>query len=229
MKYSFNDAKIKIRRAKRLLIELTSEVDAYVSSNPLTIESKPVTIDGQTGIYQSFLLRGPNEEIAAILGDIIHNLRTALDLSSGELVRSNHGNDNNVYFPFCDTEEDLENRIKQKNFNRAGEKAIALIYSLKPFKGGNTALRAIHDLDVQDKHKALLLTTILMAGPTVSLWNDDGAREISIVGDPTAPSEFKICFPQSCALAGKEIIPTLHELVQHVDGVVDAFIAVANS
>jgi hypothetical protein len=45
--------------------------------------------------------------MGAIVGDIIHNLRAALDLAACDLVRIRGGNDNGVYFPFCNEPDEL--------------------------------------------------------------------------------------------------------------------------
>jgi hypothetical protein len=68
-----------------------------------------------------------------------------------------------VKFPFCDSPDKLDFFIKERKLSRAGPEVVALVKSLKPYKGGNTALRAIHDLDIRDKHEAL---TPLTSGGT---------------------------------------------------------------
>src|SRR5580704_14961096 len=49
-----------------------------------------------------------------------------------------------VNFPFCDNPNKLDDFIKLRNLTRAGPEVVALVKSLKPYKGGNIALRAIH-------------------------------------------------------------------------------------
>ena len=44
----------------------------------------------------------------------------------------------------------------KKNFDRAGPDAVRLLRTYRPCTGGNATLRALHDLDVQDKHQAFI-------------------------------------------------------------------------
>ena len=92
------------------------------------------------------------EELSAIFGDIVHNLRTALDLAASACVRANGKSDKGVFFPFCKEASELDAMIKRRNIDRAHPDVVSYIRSLAPYKGGNIALRAIHDLDVRDKH-----------------------------------------------------------------------------
>ena len=79
-----------------------------------------------------------------------------LDLMAAELCRAQGESDDGVYFPFAGDEADLDYMVRKRHFDRAGSAAIKLLKETKPYKSGNVALRAIHDLNVQDKHRALL-------------------------------------------------------------------------
>ncbi|WGJ14132.1 hypothetical protein QEV83_15970 [Methylocapsa sp. D3K7] len=228
MKYPFSDATTKIRRAQKHLAELETEAAAFIASNParFTVE----LAEARGGIEFNFTLNveAAPEWLGAIIGDVIHNLRTALDLTACEIVRAADENDEDVYFPFSKSADELEHMIKKRKFNRAGTDAVALLVSMKPHHNGNAALRAIHDLDIQDKHRALIPNAITTASPVIQMWEDDGRINPRVIGDPNAPTEIKLIFPNEVGLAGREIIPTLHELVQLVDGIVEAFRALAN-
>lgn len=230
MKHPFSASKAKIRRAKKLITELDTEIAAFLATNPAKCSAEILTApDGRQQVTISMSAEPVPEEIGLIVGDVIHNLRAALDLMACDLVRAKHSNDKSVYFPFCEQPEDLDKMVKQKNFNRAGPEAITLLHQLKPYRGGNAALRAIHDLDVQDKHQSLIPALMGFASPVISLWDDDGTRNLSIVGDSTKATDYKLTFPSMNALAGQAIVPTLHDLVQLTDGVVETFRALANA
>ena len=96
-------------------------------------------------------------EMGAIVGDIIHNLRSALDLLACDLVLANGGNPKGVYFPFFKTADGLNKKIKDRDFNRAGPDAVALLTRYQPYEGGDSPLYAIHLLDIIDKHRMLVL------------------------------------------------------------------------
>jgi hypothetical protein len=107
--------------------------------------------------------------------------------------------------------------------NRAGDQAIAVMHAIQPYVGGNLVLRAIHDLDIQDKHTAIIPTLMNVGGPILSRWDDDGTPNLSFVGDPTAPSELRIVFPAQGPLGSQEIINTLKDCVQVTEAVIELF------
>ncbi len=176
-------------------------------------------------------------DLSVIIGDVIHNIRTSLDLLACDLVRLSGESDKNVYFPFCDTPNDLMEMIKKRRLHRAGKDVVEVMLSLRPYKGGNVALRAIHDLDVDDKHKALIPTfSIAVTGeedglfPFYSPITVDGQlytvmrEELSSLPiGAEVKTYFALLFPPGTSLGGREMIPTLHELANLADGIIDTF------
>jgi hypothetical protein len=124
--------------------------------------------------------------------------------------------------------EQLDNMIQSKHFDRAGPAAVDLLRSLKPYHNGNAALRVIHDLDIRDKHRALIPNVIGVASPIVKLCDDEGTFNPRVIGNPNEPSKIRLVFPNEAGPEGRELIPTLHGLVQHVEVIVEAFRALAN-
>jgi hypothetical protein len=224
---TFAASNIKIARAQKHLAELTAEIGAFVESRPARFE---VEITGPIGLQNVTINfhfeRLPPNEFGAIIGDIIHNLRTALDLAACALVRVTEGpaaDVTNVYFPFCRRAEELDEMIRRRDFHRAGDQAVALLHRFKPYPGGNDLLRGLHDLDIQDKHKALILAPMSVAGPVMRQWDDDGTPNVTIVGDPTTFSELTLVFPNNGPLPGIEVISTLQTLVELTTGIVESF------
>ena len=223
----FSNPRIKIRRAKKLIGDLQDEVCAFLASSPVKVTASIEVVDGSPTISGQFSANGVPESIIATLGDIIHNLRTSLDLTASEMARLSDKSDKNVYFPFAKNSQDFDAAIKSKNFDRTGDKAVALIKSLQPWIGGNFLLRAIHDLDIQDKHQSIIPVPLSFAGPVFRLHDLDGTWNPTIIGDPNAASsEVMVVFPDNCALAGKELIPTLRALAELINGIIDAFDAI---
>jgi hypothetical protein len=212
-----------------VLSELSEAVDSFLRETPPKVR---VEIENPKGPRAKAFFRvdmtGMPEILGAIVGDVIHNLRSALDLAACELARERGQSDKGVYFPFCDRPEALDKAIKDKRFDRAGPGAVALLRELKPYHAGNAALRAIHDLDVQDKHKMLIPTFITFASPVLSRWDDDGTPNLTIVGDPSMATDIRLLFPEG-PLDGSELLPTLHNLVELVAGIVEAFKALPTS
>lgn len=163
------------------------------------------------------------EEVGAIVGDVVHNLRAALDLMAVALVRAKGGNTKNVYFPFADSAENLPARIKDKNFHRAGAEAIKLLEEIAPYSGGNVALRELHNLDLQDKHHALIVHSVAITTATVRVDIDETTGKVSLVPvDGSRPSA-ALVFPEDSVFANEEIVPVLHKLVETTAGIIKAF------
>lgn len=223
MTNQFSAPKLKIARAKRHITEFEESIPHYLATNSAKASA---TVEGNT-VKWAFEYTGSPAEWGPIVGDVIHNLRSALDLAAVECVRLNGGDDREVYFPFAGEEASLDKMIFKRGLGRAHPSVVSFVKSLRPFKGGNALLRALHDLDVQDKHHAIIPTGVSYSGPIISLWNDAGEPEISVVGDPNTPSQISFVFPAGTAFAGHEVIPTLHEFVGLVDGIVDALMVIA--
>ena len=138
------------------------------------------------------------------------------------LARLNNESDDNVYFPFASREDELDGQIARRHFDRAGLDAVRLLKEWKPYTGGNIELRAIHDLNIQDKHRELIVQRIQAGGPIIDTRPEDGSP-FKFVGDPNKPSDVTLRFPLDSALAEYELIGTLHGLVGLTARVVEAF------
>ena len=150
----FGASYLKIARARRHLQELESLVNAYLANEPADIAS---SIEGNKVVWNVKKLEPVPIAASAIAGDIFHNLRSALDLMACELCGPPGKPDPDVRFPFCANESEMDRMIKSRGFDKAGEAAVRLLKEHRPYAGGNAALRAIHDLNIRDKHKMLIV------------------------------------------------------------------------
>ena len=109
----FENAKLKIKRAKHHIIELNGQIDTYSAQHPLRIfrsfdsKASQVTYRVKTKIPMP-------EDIPLIIGDAIHNLRSALDLLIYEMVGDKcktAGQRKNVQFPFSKSAQCLGSTI----------------------------------------------------------------------------------------------------------------------
>lgn len=244
---AFEDSRLKIDRARRHVKELSAEIAAYAARDPV------VSVIGLgRNDLERFSVTDAREpvprELSAIIGDTVHNLRAALDIMACECVRRAGHSDKNVYFPFAKSALDLDFQIDKKNMKRAGKPVVDLIKSLKPYAGGNVALRALHDLDVQDKHRAII--PVVMTVPSMIPVFDDGKRvegdtgvrtsvpathalrfanaENASTWRPIGHTEsvaFNLMFPSETVFGGREVVPTLHGLVEDTSRIVESFSA----
>ncbi|HET7175981.1 MAG TPA: hypothetical protein VFK21_08205 [Gammaproteobacteria bacterium] len=206
----FRASKVKLSRARQFIEEVDAGLQAYDSSNPTTVE---LDWKGSMKIHRKEV----PPVVLATLGDAIHNMRAALDLMAAELARVNGKSDKKVYFPFAESKEELSAQINSKHFDRAGDDAVSLLKTFEPHKGGNEKLRAIHDLDIRDKHINILVTRLDTNNLEFSFRRGEDINKPI----PTSGS-YSHKFLDG-ALAGLPLIETLKELVQLVDGIIEEF------
>ena len=215
----FQASRIKLQRARKHINELARMQDEWRGR---------IKSDHTTSVFGNVSAGPVDEEFGAVVGDAIHNLRAALDLMAVELARANGATKtSDVYFPFGMDEASFELAITKKKFNKAGEDAVALLRTFQPYKSGNHALRAIHDLDVEDKHERLLPHSMAIHTATVRV-HIDGNGKVELVREPDLPGAGgSLAFPEGYPFAGEEIIPTLESLLSLAAGVLEAFAALA--
>ena len=160
----FEAARIKLARADQHIQDLNKQISnffegggafvAFEMANEYSAATKMPTA--------AFTYRQPKPippEWSAIIGDAVHNLRTALDLIVSDVHRITGGNPKDtphVHYPFCREKNALADMIRSRRLSGIGRDYLDLIHETAPFKGGNEGLRAIHDLDLRDKHQALI-------------------------------------------------------------------------
>jgi hypothetical protein len=222
--------RLKIERARKHFAELEFETAAYLAAKPARFET--IATETRAGRQFTFILhlkQQPNPVLGAIVGDVIHNLRAALDVAACDLVRWKEGASasvGDIHFPICKNARSFDLMIKKGALNRLGVAAIDVIRDLKPYPAGNPILCGIHTLDVQDKHAALVVTPVAIATPSIRRWDDDGTMNPTLIGDPTAPTELRIVFPSPGPFAGRSIIETLRECIVATESAIERFSAI---
>jgi hypothetical protein len=212
----FSASQLKMQRADKFIRELECELDRFRGDDPL--KATMYLAEGVPKLQIEW--KAITDLPGAIVGDAIHNMRTALDLMASELVRLKQGNDYGVYFPFADTEARLDAQIKSKNFHKAGDDAVTLLKSFAPYKGGNEALRTLHDLDIRDKHKTLVLMGSFINFELEGAFEMDNPERQDM---PITGHDIHYIFPDPGPFPGARVIETLKELMQLVDGILEAF------
>jgi hypothetical protein len=157
--------RIKVERAKKHLRDLAADIST-VERRTVVIRKgydnkgnrPPDNFSITMGVPSSdrfldTIVCSPN--VAAGVGDIAHNLRTALDhLMCHMLVVAGSAITNRDAFPISESVTRYESR-RDGLVNRVRPKAIEALDLLKPYKGGNLDLWRIHELDRIDKHRAI--------------------------------------------------------------------------
>jgi len=239
----FDASRLKVRRARMHYGDLQVRIREFLAREPFyaVIEEAPGWWNNRKWAFH--VREEVPDDWAPIIGDCIHNLRAALDLMACELVRANGQSDKGVYFPFGRDAVGLDQQIADKRFNRASPIVVDFLrHQVKPFRVSNPLLRAIHDLDIMDKHQALIPTSDMMGAPDIPGYPIIGPRMtmgpirsgmgIAVPAEHTSlpigtigGGHFRLSFPPTTPLAGGEIIPVLIDLSNAVDKVVEDFAA----
>jgi hypothetical protein len=186
--------RIKIERAKKHLHDLEVEVRSFLDSQPYRIGIKR---DPQTRrpVYYLLSVQDTPLSIAAITGDVIQNLRSALDHLAYQLAiigPGGKGSLRRIYFPISKNEADYKTQ-KSSKVRGMRPDAIKAIDALKPYRGGNDMLWHLHELNNVDKHRLLITVgsayNSVNVGPTMHrimkhTWNVAGFDDADIIPMP---------------------------------------------
>jgi hypothetical protein len=158
----FAPISVKIGRAKKHFSDLQSEILGWRRSKPYVIRTKR---DPQTRqlIYYVHSAKSLPLEIPAIIGDVLGNLRSALDYIVYQLFEIRHPTTpprQRFGFPVCDSAKGYEATVSGivKNL---GQDVADLIGAVKPYKRldelfPNGAIWCLHSLNNVSKHRLLL-------------------------------------------------------------------------
>lgn len=139
--------------------------------------SAPVTVEGvlredRQGIdFVARVPRGiPKHEWALLLGDALHNFRSAFDALAWGMAHFNDAHPTkpkSIYFPICTDQKQWNEAVKSwvgeldPEFQHRLQLMQPFTYALPDTP---SVLRMIHDLDIQDKHKDFLTVSADMNG-----------------------------------------------------------------
>jgi len=188
-------------------------------------------------------------EFSVIFGDAAHNLRSALDILMNDVIALSGVTPKGVYFPFANSEGELDGQIKEK-MRGASADIIDIVRALKPYRGGNIVLRALHDLDIRDKHISIMTThTSARFMPAVRLvpskklgaydmisdfgatetepidkkgWPDLDQEAVEIIGKMKG-STYRVPIAPNLPLEGTPVIEALHKMRDLTQGIVETF------
>ncbi len=170
----FRGPRLKIERAERHRQELDDILVEIARRNPTEGYHER---DHKTGenVYRVRIFEPPPNELSTIIGDIVHNLRSALDVLVCELVLADKGQIRRQSgFPIDRSEKKFVKSAHEK-LKGLNPKASRLVHRLKPFRGGNNCLWQLHELDIVDKHRAIVpvvaanVSTVAQLSPKIRM------------------------------------------------------------
>lgn len=234
--------KAKVERAKQNLLDMEAVLNRFygyrIGANK---HSKTAFI----GMPDSYNL--PMEALTAA-GDVVGNLWGALDHLCYQLIDSYSPTVGaeileQSAFPFAKDVAKYPEAKKRKHVRLMDPGAETVLDSLKPYRGGNDALTLLHDLNNFSKHRMLV---------TVGQWVHLHAEWIGKYSVSTGfllintEPHFAGIYDQSEVHKGAHVpheeaiakydavgrnamLPTLHYLIDLVDGILDSFLPLLES
>ena len=145
----------RVNRAEQLIRDFKKVVQGYEEAE--YVRTRP-RFDPAKGEY---FIRMPRPdtialplEANAVVGDIINNLRAALDYLVFELAKHNEGKEvSNTQFVIEDDPKQFEGR-KKSNLKGLSDHQVSIIEALQPYNGGDW-MRVLVNISNPDKHRHL--------------------------------------------------------------------------
>jgi hypothetical protein len=226
--------RIKIERAKKHLSDLAIEL---LAAGYVTVGAVEGDLDAFKNRFSTreeliTLPRIPIE-VFAISGDIVHNLRSALDHLAYQLVWANTGNEPTsrlIEFPIAKDFATYKSE-KTRKVNGMRPEAIEAIDRLKPYKGGNDFLWRIHELDNIDKHRTLFTVardyTFFADWFPGDYWFKADTPHFAGVFPEQVEQDMQLeidkAISESKVTDSNALLPSLHQLVDAIENLVLSF------
>lgn len=141
------DAQTAIEWAEQQLPILKDRVERWANSYTTRIKTE----GGRKAYYLT--IEPLPAMINAETGAVINSIRSSLDLLASALAtRNGFADSRKIQFPVCESLANLQ-KLKIKELSATD---LATIASLRPYKGGDDMLYALHELDNTRKHRRLV-------------------------------------------------------------------------
>jgi hypothetical protein len=238
----FKDSRLKIERAKQHIDDLDGRITAFQADGLHRIS---IDADLQTGndIIKIAPTKPIPNDFSLILGDALHNLKSALDITINEIVFFRLKVwDDHCRFTVSPTRDELVNRMKGgKIFKASVAVCNFLVDVVKPYKGGNDYIWALHRLNIEDKHR-LLIPTLRMdisrglsyedergEKVTIGTWgiakgrtvsHETFSRNVKIIDEGQATFHVLLDVGIGMPYDGADIVTMLHDLAEVVSSIV---------
>jgi hypothetical protein len=179
----FESAKQKVHRADRHIADFTRQSDAYIASKPHSIEIHTNLNDGFQTVKVRFVEELPID-VAYVIADAIHNLRTALDHLAWELASIGHGSqDRYVQFTSGSNRVNFEASCNGIVTPSQWVKDALLAQEVFP-QGRGHELYSLCELNNRDKHKVTAPVLLLTSHPDFRIINASG-KTVDVVKGTT--------------------------------------------
>lgn len=246
----FEGVRLKIQRAKRHFGELERLLVAYrvAARHRWNQHWEPHYEHMQAW----WIVWGPPAppELPTIVGDIAHNLRASLDVMICDLARKQGRGVSDLKFPFGEDASGWRTALGSPALKRIGPDALKAVSALGAYRNGpSSGLRALHDLDVLDKHRLVvpifagfwaavppeikdMIPPERIKGSLHVISEEDTfliRKDWGLTALPKPTSGAIALFPyglsQIAALAGRPVLETFNDAINNVEEVTETFAA----
>ena len=202
---------LKVARAQQLLSEMNMMLAVW--SKGSTVKTRKVISDDQhrIDIFVDIPAPPPVSEMSLVLGDAVHNLRSALDAVVWELANLDQENPpknpREVTFPICLTEAQWDRKVREA-LETVPPVALDRLRSVQPFmfeRGADSALVRLHATDIRDKHKGALSCAFTVREIATELATLEYVDEDEIPDPP-----FTVATEEVDALANGQRVLSIH-------------------
>ncbi len=178
--------RLKIERAKKHTRDLDAEMCDFRAAHPYRFRSD-YDVDTREKVYKVDIQSDTPAVLSLIIGDIIHNLRSALDhlawkliIANGKTPKSGPGGTQFVI---------RDSSAKPKPGGIAVIEGISpdaqkIVDSIQPYNTGNDSLLILNQLDIVDKHQLMLVTAFALSSMTIK-WNGKFASSNTLDANST--------------------------------------------
>jgi len=192
------DFRLKLNRANAHLHALQREVDAWFEQHPYGVTGKyDAGPPEKYVLYLRFFEELPREW-GLLIGDFVHNARSALDYLAWQLVQANHGTPTRrTQFPIVLSPFDWPDRNGAPRLTGASDRHIAMVERLQPYHRVDSAfgysfarltfqepLAVLSVLSNEDKHRVLVASVAALRSIG---WDVIGSRDVAPIGDLGTP------------------------------------------
>ena len=157
--FAFSDARLKVKRAGEHIKQFSIDIRQFAEVNGHSVRVHRKTNTGYDAL--EFVPCGTvPPEFMCIVGDAIHNLRSALDVAMSEIESLTTGKrTGDMIFPAYKTWDQLKKAIAKRGLEDKAPKRIIdyIVDSIQPYETGNgDPIYLLHRLDIEDKHRLII-------------------------------------------------------------------------
>jgi hypothetical protein len=240
-KANLSGARAKLKWADSQINILDGQIRDFIEKNVETIPPYPNFTHGQ-------ILRNDRvipDEIKASTGMIVQAQRDSLDHLAHALAVNNKAVKlTAVEFPICDTQARFADKGTRRKIAELSAVDQAAIIALKPYKGGNNVLYALHWLSNKSKHRDLIAVAQNLASAgwrprpgsgggyirRFAVWTPDKSPNkdgtvIMMDADPQIEFylAFTIAFREIPETGSQPVVETLREFSRLANSIIDLF------